>query len=475
MRVAIAGGGLAGLACAKYLVDAGHQPTVYESRDVLGGLVAAWKDEDGDWYETGLHAFFGAYPNILQLFKELGIEDRLQWKEHALIFNQPEKPGTYSYFKVPDIPAPFHVLTSILRNNDMLSWEQKFRFALGLWPGVVRGQQYVEDMDQYSLLEWLERQGIDKRVNSDIFIAASKALTFINPEDVSATIPLTAINRFLQERYGSKIAFLDGSPTERLCQPMVDYITGHGGQVMLEKPLKEIVLNADQSVKHFVLRGLKGQSDEIIEADLYVAALSVDVMKVLMPQPWKDMPFFQKMEGLEGVPVINLHLWFDRKLTDIDHLLFSRSDILSVYADMSITCKEYEDPNRSMLELVLAPAKDWIAKPDEDIIAATMQELQRLFPQHLTGNNPVQLRKYKVVKTPRSVYTASPGRQACRPNQVTPVANFFLAGSYTQQRYLGSMEGAVLSGKLAAQAIAKVSPASGPAQSAKLLSPAVPA
>ena len=63
MRVAIAGAGLAGLACAKYLVDAGHQPIVYESRDVLGGLVAAWEDEDGDMYETGLHAFFGAYPN----------------------------------------------------------------------------------------------------------------------------------------------------------------------------------------------------------------------------------------------------------------------------------------------------------------------------------------------------------------------------------------------------------------------------
>ncbi|NEP16488.1 MAG: NAD(P)-binding protein, partial [Leptolyngbya sp. SIO4C1] len=86
MRVAIAGAGLAGLACAKYLADAGHTPVVVESRDVLGGLVAAWQDEDGDWYETGLHAFFGAYPNMLQLFKELGIEDRLQWKEHTLIF-----------------------------------------------------------------------------------------------------------------------------------------------------------------------------------------------------------------------------------------------------------------------------------------------------------------------------------------------------------------------------------------------------
>jgi len=85
MRVAIAGAGLAGLSCAKYLVDAGHTPIVLERRDVLGGKIAAWKDADGDWYETGLHIFFGAYPNMLQLFQELGIEDRLQWKEHSMI------------------------------------------------------------------------------------------------------------------------------------------------------------------------------------------------------------------------------------------------------------------------------------------------------------------------------------------------------------------------------------------------------
>ncbi|MEM9768565.1 MAG: FAD-dependent oxidoreductase, partial [Cyanobacteria bacterium P01_D01_bin.71] len=189
MRVAIAGGGLAGLACAKYLVDAGHTPMLLESREVLGGLVAAWQDEDGDWYETGLHVFFGAYPNMLQLMEELGVSDRLQWKEHTLIFNQPEKPGVLSRFDVPDIPAPINIIMSILRNNDMLTWEQKIRFAIGLTPAIIRGQQYVEKMDQYSLLEWLRKQGVGDRVNSDIFIAASKALTFINPEDVSATVP----------------------------------------------------------------------------------------------------------------------------------------------------------------------------------------------------------------------------------------------------------------------------------------------
>ncbi|MDJ0724009.1 MAG: 15-cis-phytoene desaturase [Prochloraceae cyanobacterium] len=450
MRVAIAGAGLAGLSCAKYLVDAGHTPIVLERRDVLGGLVAAWKDEDGDWYETGLHVFFGAYPNMLQLFKELGIEDRLQWKQHTLIFNQPEKPGTYSRFDVPDIPAPFNVIVSILRNNDMLTWEQKIRFAIGLFPAIVRGQKYVEDMDRYSLLEWLKRQGVGDRVNSDVFIAASKALTFIDPDDVSATIPLTAINRFLKERYGSKVAFLDGSPTERMCQPMVDYITAGGGEVRLNAPLKEVMLNSDGTVKGYLIRGLNGAEDEIITADAYVSAMSVDALKLMLPKSWQQQEFFGKLEGLEGVPVINLHLWFDRKMTDIDHLLFSRSPLLSVYADMSNTCQEYADADRSMLELVLAPAKDWIGKSDEDIIAATMTELEKLFPDLLTGDNPAKLLKSKVVKTPRSVYTASPGRQAYRPDQKTPISNFYLAGSYTMQEYLGSMEGAVLSGKLAA-------------------------
>ncbi|MGL5794353.1 MAG: 15-cis-phytoene desaturase [Waterburya sp.] len=455
MRVAIAGAGLAGLACAKYLVDTGHQPIVLERRDVLGGLVAAWKDEDGDWYETGLHVFFGAYPNMIQLFKELGIENRLQWKEHTLIFNQPEKPGTYSRFDVPDIPAPINVITSILRNNDMLTWEQKIKFAIGLLPAIVRGQKYVENMDQYSLLEWLEKQGVDERVNTDIFIAASKALTFINPEDVSATIPLTALNRFLKERYGSKVAFLDGSPTERLCQPMVDYITARGGEVRLNAPLKEIMTAEDGTVKGFLLRGLNGAADEILTADAYVSAMSVDPLKAMLPESWREKSFFQQMSKLEGVEVINLHLWFDRKLTDIDQLLFSRSPLLSVYADMSNTCREYADPNKSMLELVLAPAKDWINKSEAEIIAATMAELQKLFPQHFIGDNQAKLLKSKVVKTPKSVYRAVAGTQSYKPTQKTPIANFYLAGSYTKQEYLGSMEGAVLSGKLAAKAIAQ--------------------
>jgi 15-cis-phytoene desaturase len=455
MRVAIAGAGLAGLSCAKYLVDKGHTPIVLERRDVLGGKIAAWKDEDGDWYETGLHIFFGAYPNMLQLFKELNIENRLQWKEHSMIFNQPEKPGTYSRFDFPDLPAPLNGVVAILGNNDMLTWEEKIRFGIGLVPAMIRGQKYVEEMDKYSWSEWMQKQNIPPRIEKEVFIAMSKALNFINPDEISATILLTALNRFLQEKNGSKMAFLDGSPTERLCEPLVDYIVARGGEVRLNAPLKEIVLAEDGRVKGFLIRGLDGAEDEFFSADLYVSAMPVDPLKALVPQPWREMSYFQKLEGLEGVPVINLHLWFDRKLTDIDHLLFSRSPLLSVYADMSNTCKEYSDPNRSMLELVLAPAQEWIGKSEAEIVAATMKELEKLFPQHFLGENPAKLLKYRIVKTPRSVYKATPGRQACRPDQRTPISNFYLAGDFTMQEYLGSMEGAVLSGKLTARAIAQ--------------------
>ncbi|MFN7677590.1 MAG: 15-cis-phytoene desaturase, partial [Cyanobacteriota bacterium] len=331
---------------------------------------------------------------------------------------------------------------------------EKISFGLGLVPAMLRGQSYVEDCDRYSWSEWLRLHNIPERVNEEVFIAMSKALNFIGPDEISSTVVLTALNRFLQEKDGSKMAFLDGNPPQRLCEPIVQSIRERGGEVVMGRALKAIDLHADGTVAAFKIAG-RGEAPEDVAADAYVSALPVDPLKLLLPEPWKEMAYFAKLAGLKGVPVINIHLWFDRKLTDIDHLLFSRSDLLSVYADMSNTCREYADPDRSMLELVFAPAKDWIGKPDADIVAATMEELKRLFPQHFGTDNPAQLRKSIVVKTPLSVYKTIPGCQELRPTQQSPIKNFFLAGDYTLQRYLASMEGAVLSGKLCAQAIAK--------------------
>lgn len=296
----------------------------------------------------------------------------------------------------------------------------------------------------------------------------AKALDFIDPDKLSMTVVLTAMNRFLNESNGLQMAFLDGNQSDRVCEPMKNAIEKAGGKVVVNAPVQEIVTNDDGTVNHFLLR-----SGEKIVADEYISAMPVDIMKRMTPKKWQNMPYFRQFDELEGIPVINLHMWFDRKLKAVDHLCFSRSPLLSVYADMSVTCKEYYDPNKSMLELVFAPCSpiaggntNWIAKSDEEIIDATMGELARLFPTEIANdekwpatskqgpNGQAKLEKFAVVKVPRSVYAAIPGRNKYRPSQTTPIPHFTMAGDWTSQKFLGSMEGAVLGGKLAAEVVA---------------------
>merc|ERR1711966_517714 len=468
-KVVIVGGGLSGLACAKYLVDAGHEPIVLEGRDVLGGKVSAWKDKDGDWIETGLHIFFGAYPNMMNLFSELDIEDRLQWKVHKMIFAMQELPGEFTTFDfIKGIPAPLNFGLAILLNQKMLTLPEKLQTAPPLLPMLIEGQDFIDKQDELSVTDFMRKYGMPERINEEVFISMAKALDFIDPDKLSMTVVLTAMNRFLNEDNGLQMAFLDGNQPDRLCEPMKQHIEARGGKIVMNSPVKELVTNDDGTIKHLLMR-----SGEKVVADEYISAMPVDIVKRMVPAKWQKMPYFRQFDELEGIPVINLHMWFDRKLTNVDHLCFSRSPLLSVYADMSVTCKEYEDPDKSMLELVFAPCSpiaggkvNWTSKTDEQIIDATMGELARLFPQDIANderwpstskqgpNGQAKLEKYAVVKVPRSVYAAIPGRNKYRPSQTTPIPHFTMAGDWTSQKFLGSMEGAVLGGKLAAEVVA---------------------
>jgi 15-cis-phytoene desaturase len=271
----------------------------------------------------------------------------------------------------------------------MLTFEEKLQTAPPLLPMLLEGQPFIDAQDELSVTEFMRKYGMPERINEEVFIAMAKALDFIDPDKLSMTVVLTAMNRFLNEDNGLQMAFLDGNQPDRLCEPMKKSIEKNGGTVLVNSPVKEIVTNPDGTVKHLLMR-----SGEEVVADEYVSAMPVDVMRRFVPKAWSPLPFFRQLDELEGIPVINLHMWFDRKLKAVDHLCFSRSPLLSVYADMSVTCKEYYDEEKSMLELVFAPCSplaggevNWIAKSDEDIIDATMGELARLFPTEIAADD----------------------------------------------------------------------------------------
>lgn len=456
-RVIVMGGGLAGLSTAKHLVDAGHIPILLEARSLLGGKVAAWTDDEGDVTETGLHVFFGAYPNAMTLFKELGIEDRLQWKDHAMIFACPgSSKKEFSTFDFPELPAPLNAAVAILGNTSLLTWEEKIKLGIGLVPAYLFGQSYVEEQEGVTVKEWMRARGVPDRVTDEVFIAMAKALNFIDPDTLSMQCVLIALNRFLQETDGSKIAFLDGSPTERLCEPLKEYVTRNGGTVRTDSPVQRIIVHPEGKHKD-AIAGVLLKGNELLTADYYVSAMPVDAIKKLTPDSWRNIEYFRKMMGLKGVPVINIHIWFDRKLSTVNNLIFSRSKLLSVYADMSETCKGYASKDKSMLEMVFAPAKGWIGRSDEEILQATLEELEQLFPEEIAvDGSKARVEKFTCVKTATSVYETLPGCEAMRPTQKSPIDNFVMAGDFSKQKYLASMEGAILSGQLAAKAVSEM-------------------
>ena len=308
-----------------------------------------------------------------------------------MTFAMQELPGQFTKFQFPEgVPAPLNMTAAILTNTEMLTLEEKIKMVPGLLPMMIEGQSFIDDQDELSVLEFMRKYGMPKRINEEIFIAMGKALDFIDPDKLSMTVVLTAMNRFINEADGSQTAFLDGNQPDRLCQPIVDHVTSRGGHILMGKPVSSIELNADNTVS-----SIKLADGSSVTADYYVSAMPVDVVKKVIPQAWSTMPYFRQLDELEGIPVINLQIWFDRKLKAIDGLCFSRSPLLSVYADMSVCCDEYEDPDKSMLELVFAPCspvagsdKNWIAAPDEEIIKATLNELKRLFPTEIGPGAP---------------------------------------------------------------------------------------
>ncbi len=442
MRVAVAGGGLAGLACAVELVDAGHEVIVLEKRPVLGGKVSSWQDAEGDAIESGVHIFFGCYKQLLPFLKRVGAYQNIKWKEHTILIAKPGGKTIKLHF--PKIPAPFSGIIAF-SYNDLFTWKEKLTNVGGLFTLYMRGLDFIKKLDKYSYTEWHRARGMKQSVIDKLWNAISLSTGFLPADEMSARPMTTVFHYFARSTRASELGFLDTSPDEGIFKPIRAYLESKGGQIRLNSKVQEILLDEQERVT-----GLRLTDNSIVEADAYVIAAPLHSARQILPDSLRKHRYFDNLWQLKSVPVMNVQIWYDKKICHTDNLFFSADACFSVFADLSITSpRAYGHNNGSVMGLVVAPAAPLWQLSDTEIVQKCHDDLLNLWPE-VAG---AKILKGTVVRIPNSIYREVPGSDQYRPGQQTPVPNLFLAGCYTQQDYMASMEGAVRSGLLAAQAI----------------------
>ena len=471
MKIAIVGSGLAGLTAAVDLVDSGHEVEIYESRSFWGGKVGSWVDKDGNHIEMGLHVFFYNYANLFQLMRKVGAIENLLPKEHTHLFINEGGNLKSLDFRFA-LGAPFNGLKAFF-TTEQLSIVDKLRNALALGTSpIVRGlidyegaMKNIRELDKISFKEWFINHGGSEKSLKRMWDPIAYALGFINCNDISARCMLTIFMMFASKTEASKLNLLKGSPHKWLTQPIVDYLIKKGVKIHLNHKVKEIIHEKYES--SFTVKELKLDSPEGIKtiiADKYLAACDVPGIKKIIPNDWYELQDFKGLKKLRAVAVATIQLRYDGWVTDLDNcntdinnpsgldnLLYSADASFSCFADLALTSPEdYRKDNMgSLLQCVLTPGDRWIGRSKDKITKEIDAEVRKLFP----SSKNLKLLWSNIVQIPQSLYRESPGMDPYRPNQKTSIHNFYLAGSYTQQDYIDSMEGATMSGHLAASAI----------------------
>jgi zeta-carotene desaturase len=473
MRVAIVGAGLAGMATAVELVDAGCEVEIYESRSFVGGKVGSWVDSDGNHVEMGLHVFFGCYYNLFDLMRKVGAIANLRLKEHTHTFiNEGGRVGELDFRFITG--APFNGLKAFFTTSQLSALDKIANsLALGTSP-IVRGlvdfdgaMRTIRDLDAISFADWFRRHGGNNGSLKRMWNPIAYALGFIDTENISARCMLTIFQFFAAKTEASVLRMLEGSPYEYLHKPIINYLEARGATIHTRRQVREIYLDeSGETPKVTGLRIANGDREDTITADAYVCACDVPGIQRLIPQDWRKWSLFDNIFQLEAVPVATVQLRFDGWVTEfndpeqrkqlekavgIDNLLYTADADFSCFADLALTSPAdyYRERQGSLLQLVLTPGDPFIKEKNEVIAQHVLAQVHQLFP----SSRELTTTWYSVVKLAQSLYREAPGMDPYRPTQATPIRNFFLAGSYTQQDYIDSMEGATISGRQAAQAI----------------------
>jgi zeta-carotene desaturase len=467
-RIAVVGGGLAGLAAGCALADSGFEVTLYERRPYLGGRASSYQHPGtGEVVDNCQHVLLGCCTNLVDFYRRLGVEDKIRWYDR-LTFLEPG--GRASVIEPSSLPAPLHTAPAFLR-ADCLGLSDKLAIAgamTALAPATPR------DTGE-SFLKWLRRHGQTERAIERFW--KTVLVSALNEDIDLVSVPYAA--QVVRESFLKSVAAgrmgVPTVPLSDLYSVAGDYIQSRGGEVRFRASVDSFRAELAK------VKLMSAAGEEAF--DFLVSAVPFDVLERMLPQSTTADPLRQTLNQFETSPITGIHLWFDRQVTDLDHAvlldrtiqwMFHKSKLLERSADTAepvaarrvsrngeaegaggtatLEGDEFaQESNGSYLELVVSSSKSLVEKSKAEIIDLALQELREFFPEARNA----KLLKSTVIKEVHATYSPRPGVDRHRPQPETVWPRVFLAGDWTATGWPATMEGAVRSGYVAAQCVAR--------------------
>ncbi len=449
----VIGGGLAGLAAAVALAPRGFRVTVLESRDRLGGRAGSFADPaTGQLVDACQHVGMGCCTNFAHFCETVGI-DRLFAPQPTLYFMTPDR--RVSRFKADPWPAPFHLGRALLSAHYLTAGEK-----LRVLSGLAALLREPADADP-PLLDWLLRHRQTRRTIDRFW---GVVLTSALNETVDRAGLRYARKVFRDGFVRHRDGFVVRVPTVPLGRLYGDELGGwlaaHGVELRLNAGVKKFELVGQaflpapdgaggrqecpphQGRGNLIASALL-RDGSALSADFYVLAVPFDRVTDLLPPELAPDPYFAAAKQLTSSPITSVHLWFDRPVLKLPHAVLV--DCLGQW----VFNRGEVAPGEHYLQVVVSAARPLRGLGRDEVTRRVADELARLFP----AARGAGLLRSKVVADHAATFSAVPGVDKFRPPQASPVPNLVLAGDWTRTGWPATMEGAVRSGYLAAEAV----------------------
>lgn len=432
---------MAGIAAAMRLLENDARPIIIETTKRLGGRASSVVDpRTGEVIDNCQHVVLGCCTNLLDLYAQLGVLDRIQWYD-TLYWTKGGLEGSIDVMKAGRLPAPFH-LSGSLRRLTIFSRQQKRHIARGMWRMIRLGPRGRLAWAGRTFAEFLRECGQPHALVREFWNTIIVSACNLDVDRVDALHALQVFQDGFLANRASYVMGLATLPLAKLYASAIDKVIEAGGDIQLGLSAKAIAFDGRRATGVVTEHGM-------IESVAVISAVPPDRLSKLASDTMKRADQrLQQLDAFTVSPILGVHLRFKHRIMDLPHLV-----LVGAPSGVQWLFNKSNDDAGQYIHAVISGADDWMSLDEDEIVRRVLRDVYHALPR-AAGLQPLSAR---AIKEKRATFAAIPGVESIRPSAAAGygggIENLVLAGDWTDTGWPATMEGAVRSGYAAAGAI----------------------